>query len=187
MEDLPAPVAPATNKCGIFARFAHTNKPSTSLPNAINIGWVSLPETVDLSTSPKATISRSEFGISIPTADLPGIGERILISPLATAYAMFFESADIASTFTPLPNSTSYLVTVGPRMNPVTCASTSNCSKTCLRAVTTVSFTFDLPFAAGPLLSKSAGGNSYLASEDRSNCCGRLLSLFAGLLTRGIF
>ena len=85
IEDLPAPVAPATKRCGIFARFAHKNDPSTSLPKAINIGWVSLEETEDLKTSPKATISRSEFGISIPTADLPGIGERILISPLATA------------------------------------------------------------------------------------------------------
>ena len=85
IEDLPAPVAPATNKCGIFARFAHRKDPSTSLPKAINIGCGSLEETEDLSTSPRATISRSEFGISIPTADLPGIGESILISPLATA------------------------------------------------------------------------------------------------------
>ena len=120
MEDLPAPVAPATNKWGIFAKFAHKKEPSTSLPNAINIGCGSLPETEERRTSPSATISRSEFGISIPTADLPGIGESILISPLATAYAIFLESAEIASTLTPLPSSTSYLVTVGPRIKPVT-------------------------------------------------------------------
>ena len=153
-----------------MARFAHKNDPSTSFPSAINIGWVSLDETDDLRTSPKATISRSEFGISIPTADLPGIGERILISPLATAYAMFLERAEIASTFTPFPNSTSYLVTVGPRINPVTCASTSNCSKTCLRAATTVSLTLDLPLLAGPPRSKSAGGNSYFTSEESRSC-----------------
>ena len=38
IEDFPAPVAPATSKCGIFARFAQTKLPSTSLPNATNIG-----------------------------------------------------------------------------------------------------------------------------------------------------
>ena len=38
IEDLPAPVAPATNKCGILARFAQTKLPSTSLPSATNIG-----------------------------------------------------------------------------------------------------------------------------------------------------
>ena len=39
IEDLPAPVAPATNKCGILAKFAQTKLPSTSLPSATNIGW----------------------------------------------------------------------------------------------------------------------------------------------------
>ena len=38
IEDLPAPVAPATNKCGILAKLAHKKAPSTSLPSAINIG-----------------------------------------------------------------------------------------------------------------------------------------------------
>ena len=49
------------------------------------MGWVSLIATEERSTSPSATISRSVFGISIPTADLPGIGERIRTSPDATA------------------------------------------------------------------------------------------------------
>ena len=39
IEDFPAPVAPATSKCGIFARFAQMKLPSTSLPRATNIGW----------------------------------------------------------------------------------------------------------------------------------------------------
>ena len=58
-------------------------------------------------TSPKATISRSAFGISIPTADFPGIGERIRTSLLATAYEMFFASAVMRSTLTAFPSSTS--------------------------------------------------------------------------------
>ena len=85
IEDFPAPVAPATKRCGIFAKFAQIKLPSTSLPRAITIGWWSFPATLDRSTSPSETISRSVFGISIPTADLPGIGERIRTSLLATA------------------------------------------------------------------------------------------------------
>src|SRR5690606_39473848 len=36
--DLPAPVAPATSRCGIFARLAMTYPPSTSLPTPMTIG-----------------------------------------------------------------------------------------------------------------------------------------------------
>ena len=85
IEDLPAPVAPATNKCGILAKLAQMKFPSTSLPSAITIGCGSPVATEERSTSPRATMSRSEFGISIPTADFPGIGERIRTSELATA------------------------------------------------------------------------------------------------------
>ena len=107
IDDLPAPVAPATSRCGILARFAQIKLPSTSLPRAITIGWWSFPATLERSTSPRETISLSLFGISIPTADFPGIGERILTSLLATAYAMFLLKAVIASTLTPEPSSTS--------------------------------------------------------------------------------
>ena len=51
----------------------------------MTIGCTSFPATGERKTSPKTTISRSVLGISIPTADLPGIGERIRTSPLATA------------------------------------------------------------------------------------------------------
>ena len=71
------------------------------------MGWVSDPATVERKTSPKKTISRSVFGISIPTADFPGIGERMRTSLLATAYEIFLERAVTASTFTPAPRSTS--------------------------------------------------------------------------------
>ena len=40
--DLPEPVEPATRRCGIFARFARTYPPPTSLPTPIVIGWVGL-------------------------------------------------------------------------------------------------------------------------------------------------
>ena len=83
--DLPAPVAPATKRCGIFARFATTKPPSTSLPMPIVSGcWDNLAF-CDLRTSPSETVSRSVFGISIPIALLPGIGARMRTSLEATA------------------------------------------------------------------------------------------------------
>ena len=106
-------------------------------------------------TSPKATISRSAFGISIPTADFPGIGERMRTSLLATAYEIFLASAVMRSTLTAFPSSTSYRVTVGPRINPVTSASISNCLNTSVNAATTVSFALLLLLDAGPVRSRS--------------------------------
>ena len=38
IEDLPAPVAPATRRWGILARLAQTKLPSTSFPKATSIG-----------------------------------------------------------------------------------------------------------------------------------------------------
>ncbi len=106
-EDLPEPVAPATSRWGIFARFATTKPPSTSLPIPTIIGWWSLRALCERSTSPSETISLSLLGISMPIADLPGIGERIRTSADATAYAMFLPSAVTFSTFTAGPSSTS--------------------------------------------------------------------------------
>jgi hypothetical protein len=36
--DLPEPVEPATNRCGIFARLAEMKSPSMSLPSPITSG-----------------------------------------------------------------------------------------------------------------------------------------------------
>ena len=57
--------------------------------------------------SPSDTISASTLGISTPIADLPGIGDRMRTSALATAYAMFLLSAVTFSTLTAGPSSTS--------------------------------------------------------------------------------
>ena len=84
-EDLPAPVAPATSMCGILARFASTNPPSTSLPTPMTMGCSDARAFWERSTSPSATVSRSVLGISMPIADLPGIGERMRTSAEATA------------------------------------------------------------------------------------------------------
>src|SRR6478735_5131045 len=98
--DLPDPVAPATSRCGIFARLATTKPPSTSLPSPTTIGWWSERAVLDRSTSPRETTSLSVLGISMPIADLPGIGLRIRTSADATAYAMFLDSAVTFSTLT---------------------------------------------------------------------------------------
>ena len=83
--DLPEPVAPATSRWGIFARLATTKPPSTSLPSPTTSGWWSERAVLDRSTSPRETISLSALGISMPIADLPGIGLRIRTSAEATA------------------------------------------------------------------------------------------------------
>ena len=83
--DFPEPVAPATSRCGILVRSAVTKWPSTSLPTPASMGFGSFIALSERSTSPRWTISRSSFGISMPIADFPGIGERMRTSELATA------------------------------------------------------------------------------------------------------
>ncbi len=113
--DLPEPVEPATSRCGILARFATTKPPSTSLPRPMVSGCTDFCAAFERSTSPSETISRSLFGISTPIALLPGIGDRMLTSLLATAYEMLRASAVTRSTLTPGPSSSSYRVTDGAR------------------------------------------------------------------------
>ncbi len=123
------------------------------------MGCWSLVATGDLSTSPRLTMSRSVLGISMPIADLPGIGDRILTSALLTAYAMFLDSAVTRSTLTAGASSISYLVTVGPRVKPVTCASTSNCSSTADSASTIASLALVRGLATVPGFSRATGGS----------------------------
>ena len=78
------------------------------------------------------------------------------------------------STLTAFPSSTSYRVTVGPRIKPVTWASISNCKNTSVSAATTVSFALLFAFAAGPARKISGAGSSYLTSAVNNNCSGRL-------------
>jgi hypothetical protein len=68
-------------------------------------------------------------------------------------------SAVIRSTFTPGPTSTSYRVTVGPRVNPVTSASTLNCSNTCCSALMTSSLARVRARGASPDTSRFGGGS----------------------------
>ena len=85
-DDLPEPVAPATSRCGIFARLAHDEAALDVLAETDHAsGGGRTVATAARSTSPRLTISLSVLGISMPIADLPGIGDRIRTSALATA------------------------------------------------------------------------------------------------------
>ena len=81
--DLPAPVVPATSRWGIFARSAPIALPATSLPSHTVSGDQSLGGS--WKTSPSLTMRRLAFGTSTPTACLPGIGAKILMSVAAKA------------------------------------------------------------------------------------------------------
>ncbi len=71
---------------------------------------------------------------------------------------MFLDSWVTRSTFTAGASSISYRVTVGPRVNPVTCASTSNWSSTADSASTTVSLALVRARGTVPGLSSATGG-----------------------------
>ncbi len=71
---------------------------------------------------------------------------------------MFFDSWVTRSTLTASPSLISYLVTVGPRLKPVTAASTSNWSSTAVSARTTVSLAWVRSLGAVPGRSSAGGG-----------------------------
>ena len=73
-------------------------------------------------------------------------------------FALFLDSAVTRSTLTPGASSISYLVTVGPRLNPVTWASTWNCSSTSDSASTTMSLVRVRALGAVPGRSRAIGG-----------------------------
>ena len=72
---------------------------------------------------------------------------------------MFRDSRVTCSTLTALPSSISYRVTVGPRVNPVTCASTSNCTSTSDSASTIRSLARVRALGAVPGRRMVAGGS----------------------------
>ena len=71
--DLPAPVVPATSRCGILARSATAGWPLMSLPSARVSGALASANSLALRFSDSRTISRCSLGISSPTVVLPGI------------------------------------------------------------------------------------------------------------------
>ena len=70
-------------------------------------------------------------------------------------------SAVTRSTLTPVPSSISYRVTVGPRLKPVTAASTWNCFKTSVIERTTSSLAAERALAGVPAARVEAAGSRY--------------------------
>src|ERR1700688_3574313 len=99
--DLPDPVVPAINKCGMRARSATMGTPPMSFPKASASGELTSSYGLDLMISPSVTISRFSLGISKPTTDLPGMisTTRTLIADSARARS--FDRLLIWLTLTP--------------------------------------------------------------------------------------
>ena len=97
---LPEPVAPAMSRCGILARSTAIERPDTSRPRAKVSGLVDRSMFVSSTSGRKPTISLIEFGISIPTTSLPGIGASIRIVRAESAIARSSARASIRETLT---------------------------------------------------------------------------------------
>ena len=76
--DLPEPVVPATNKCGIFPKSTTTDLPAISWPSANVKFEVDVLNAFDERISVSLTIFLFVLGISIPTTDFPSITSTTL-------------------------------------------------------------------------------------------------------------
>ena len=74
---LPDPVAPAIRRCGILARSTACARPATSRPSAKVSFEPDAAKSTDSRIPRSDTTLKSRFGISMPTAALPGIGASI--------------------------------------------------------------------------------------------------------------
>ena len=97
--DLPEPVVPAIRRCGIRARSVQTEFPEMSLPSQTESGLALAG--ISPKMSPSVTSRGERFGTSTPTACLPGIGARMRISVVASAYERSSFSAATLATFVP--------------------------------------------------------------------------------------
>src|SRR5262245_50156449 len=117
---LPEPVAPATRTCGILVRSATNGCPTTSTPS----GTLRAPSLASYwaedNTSRRYTVRRRRFGISTPTAPLPGIGARMRMRWARSARARSSSRDTIWLTLTPAAGSNSKVVTTGPGWISVT-------------------------------------------------------------------
>ena len=118
--DLPEPVWPAIIKCGAFAKSIANGSPEISLPSAITIlSGLGLNAALSKMSRPKI-VCVLRFGISIPTAPLPGIGVKMRMDVAFKAIARSSCNELNWFTFTPGPGSTSKRVITGPVSQPTT-------------------------------------------------------------------
>ena len=126
--DLPDPVVPATNKCGILARSTTIGFPEMSWPKAkLRFEGDDLNAFED-NISVSLTIFLLLFGISIPTKDLPSITSTTLTLLTESDLAMSWAIPVILLAFVPGAGWISNRVTTGPGSTDSTVASIPNSS-----------------------------------------------------------
>ena len=111
--DLPDPVVPAINKCGIEDKSPTIGLPDIFLPKAIGNLISFFLKSRLFKISLKYTFSLLLFGNSIPIVLLPGTVEILADSELVFL-AISSDRLIILETFTPAAGSNSLRVTTGP-------------------------------------------------------------------------
>ena len=159
----PDPVEPAISMCGIVLRSATIAFPAMSFPTANVIFDSDFLNAAESMISLAVTMLILSFSISMPTAGFPGIGASILMLLASMLSAISSARFFMPLTFTPLFGWTSYLVTVGPCVTLVTCASML---KLCSVSSSFIAFALRMfsssaafPFDLFALFKRSIGGN----------------------------
>ena len=111
---LPEPVEPAIRRCGIRSRSPIIGAPAISLPMANAIGDLDFWKGSLSIISRNKTVAVFLFGISMPTADLPGMGASICTAFAASASAMLSARLVILFILMPGPGCNSNRVMTGP-------------------------------------------------------------------------
>src|SRR4030067_2841266 len=117
---LPDPVAPATNRCGIFVKSATTGLPEISLPSARGSFDFNALNCSDAIISLRKTSSLKWLGTSIPTVDLPGRGATMRTLTDFSARARSSDRFTILDNLIPGAGSNSYIVITGPGFTSTT-------------------------------------------------------------------
>ncbi|CDD80968.1 putative uncharacterized protein [Dialister sp. CAG:357] len=158
---LPLPVEPAINKCGIFDKSVTTGFPVISFPKATRICPFPFWNSSLARTSLRGTGIILLFGISIPTADLPGIGASMRICVAASAIASSFDKPSILLTLTPISGLSSNLVTVGPTLALITFAPTPKLASVDSMILALCWISSCLACTGPSVCSSDSGGNTY--------------------------
>ena len=112
--DLPCPVAPATSKCGNFARSTMNISFVIVFPTAIGKSIVVSWKRFEFNTLSMDTMFCFLLGTSIPIVPFPGIGAMIRMPKAAKLKAMSSSRFLILEILTPSSGVISYNVIVGP-------------------------------------------------------------------------
>ena len=171
--DLPLPVVPAISRWGILARSMVMTFPSMSLPRPTHSLEEFSRTALQSTISRKPTISFFVLGASIPMAALPGMGASTRMPGAARRSAISSAKFTTELTLTPGAGSSSYRVTDGPRVTPVTFAftlkSASVCSSIRHCSLTSASNRLWSVFSTG--FNRSSGGNLYSCLGNSSVFC----------------